>query len=147
VDTDQVLAAMTEPDFDPHRTVILEQQPEPAPEPPAPGHQGSQIWVVDRSTDHLDLELDVEAPALLLMTDSYSNGWRARPLEGSVQSHYEVLPANYVLRAIPLRAGRHHLRVEYSPWAWRAGVVVSSVSLGIFAAAIVYAIWRRSATR
>lgn len=84
--------------------------------------------MLDQSTDHVDLEVELERPAILLVTDSYSDGWRARPLAGSSRGRYELVPANGTLRAIALDAGRHRLRIEYAPWASRAGHVVSTLS-------------------
>jgi uncharacterized membrane protein YfhO len=42
------------------------------------------------------------------------------------------MPANYCLRAIPLAAGHHLLRVEYSPLGFRAGKAVSMMALAVF---------------
>jgi len=50
-----------------------------------------------------------------------------------VQQTYDVLPANRVLRAIPLAAGRHHLRMDFSPAHFRAGVALTSSSLAVLA--------------
>ena len=64
-------------------------------------------------------------PAILLITDPYSRDWRAVPLAGSSQQSYEILPADYILRAIPLAAGHHHLLVEYAPPSFRTGRAIS----------------------
>ena len=63
-----------------------------------PGADPSRIWILERSSDHIDLEVEVESPVVLVMTDAYSRGWKVRGLHGSDQSEYELLPANYVLR-------------------------------------------------
>jgi hypothetical protein len=44
------------------------------------------------------------------------------------------MPANYCLRAIPLEAGHHLLRVEYSPLGFRIGKAVSIVAVAVFLA-------------
>jgi uncharacterized membrane protein YfhO len=90
------------------------------------------VELADSSTDHLTIRAELPHAALLLITDSYSAGWRATPLPGSIQRSYQVLPANYVLRAIPLAAGSHRLRLEYAPLAFRAGVWVSLASLIVY---------------
>jgi uncharacterized membrane protein YfhO len=58
-----------------------------------------------------------------------------------VQSKYELLPANYILRAVPLAAGHHHLRVEYAPREFAIGTWISLVAGVLFLAAVVW--WRR----
>ena len=79
------------------------------------------------------------APSLLLITDAYARGWRALALPGSAQARYEVMPANYCLRVIPLAAGHHLLRVEYSPSGYRLGKAVSIAAWAVFLALVIFA--------
>jgi hypothetical protein len=123
---DAVFQVMASPSFDPRQQVILETEPSPAPTPFA---DKGMATVIDSSAGELTVEANLPHPAILLITDAYSNGWRARPLEGSAQHEYQVLPANYVLRAIPLSQGHHRIRLEYSPLAFRVGAWVSIVSM------------------
>jgi hypothetical protein len=119
---DDILRAMGDAAFDPRKEVILEQEPKPAPVPA--GTQGS-ARVSREGTDFLEVEADLPAPSILLVTDAWARGWRAAPLAGSSQDRYELLPANYALRGIALAAGRHRLRLEYAPTALRAGIAIS----------------------
>lgn len=123
---DRILKALDAPGFDPARTVILETAPDPAPDPRA---AGGRVRLLRETSDSLEIEADLPAPAVLLVTDTYSTGWRATPLPGSAQRDYRVLPADYMLRAVPLAAGRHHLRLAYLPSAFVAGAWISVVSL------------------
>jgi hypothetical protein len=124
-----IFSALADPAFDPRKTVILESPPQP---PPAPGHEAGQVRLVNSSTDHLTVEADLQAPAILLVTDSYAKGWQARAMPGSGQRDYQVMPANWCLRAVPLGAGHHLLRMEYLPAGFRLGKWLSIVSLGVF---------------
>jgi hypothetical protein len=125
-DAQEVLRQVATPGWDPTRTVVLEAEPRPQPEPhPNPG----SARVVESSTDALTIEADLVAPAILLVTDAYSTYWRARALEGASQSDYRVLPANYVLRAVPLAAGHHRMRMEYAPPYLRLGIWLSLTAL------------------
>ena len=128
---DQILRALSNATFNPRDEVILETVPKPEPQLAT---QPGVVKLLDFSSDRLTLEADLKTPAILLITDSYAKGWRARPDGPSAQSHYEILPANYCLRAIPLQAGRHRLRVEYSPVGFRAGAWVSLASVALFLA-------------
>jgi hypothetical protein len=123
---DKILQAMDSPSFDPRQQVILETEPNPAPQPFA---EKGTVTLIDSSANQLTVEADLPHPAILLITDAYSNGWRARPLDGTVQHTYEVLPANYVLRAIPLSQGHHHLQIEYAPIGFRVGKWISIASI------------------
>jgi hypothetical protein len=123
---DALLAEVLREDFDPRRLVLLEQHPHP--QPAASGAPGSE-HVISWTSDTVELVVDTPSAALLLMTDQYSRDWRVRPLMPSVQPAYDVLPANYVLRAIPLAAGRHHLLLEYVPAGLVPGAVVTCLAL------------------
>jgi hypothetical protein len=134
---DSIFAAMKSPDFDPRRTVLLESAPRPAP---AAASDPGSARVVAASGDAMTVEADLKAPALLLITDPYSRDWHARPLAGSSQAEYRILPADLCLQAIPLGAGHHRVRVEYAPAHWKAGIAVSAAAWVAWLAAFTF--WR-----
>jgi hypothetical protein len=136
---DQILQAMDSPSFDPRQQVILETEPNPAPQPST---EKETVTLIDSSANQLTVEADLPHPAILLITDAYSDGWRAHPLEGSVQHTYDVLPANYVLRAIPLSQGHHHILIEYKPVGFRVGKWISIASVFGFVFVSVYYLWK-----
>ena len=104
---DAILGAMGAASFDPRKEAILEQQPDPAPF--AGGPRG-RATIVREGTDFMDIEADVANPSLLVVTDAWADGWRAVPLDGSSQSSYRLVPADYALRAVALGRGHHHLQ-------------------------------------
>jgi hypothetical protein len=136
----EIFAAMSDASFDPRRQVLLEQ--EPVPRPVSTSQQGN-ARIIDASTDHLTVEADLPAPAILLITDSYSKGWRARALPGSSQRDYQLLAANYCLRAVPLGAGHHRIRIEYVPAGFVVGKWISLFALATFSIAGLAALRQR----
>ena len=90
----------------------------------------------------MEIEAELERPSLLLVTDAWAPAWRAVPLDGGDVRRYEVMPANHALRAIPLEGGKHRLRLEYAPPAFRAGALVS-VLAWLAWAAYAGVLWRR----
>jgi hypothetical protein len=112
--------------FDPRKEVILEQEPDPAPV--AEGGAHGRATIVREGTDFMDIEADLQDPAILLVTDAWADGWRAVPLGGSSQSSYRLVPGDYALRAVALGRGHHHLRIEYAPRLFYVGVVVSALA-------------------
>jgi hypothetical protein len=132
---DEIFAAMSSPQFDPRKTVILEQFPHPKP---TRGGEAGTVKLLDSSTDHLTIEANLPYPRILLITDNYAKGWQASALPGSDQEEYDVLPANYILRAIPLSAGSHRLRVEYLPLAFSVGKWVSIFSAVTYIGVVVW---------
>jgi hypothetical protein len=137
---DRIFAAMSR--FDPARTVILEAQPEPAPRSLAPAASGT-ARVVAAATDFLEIQADLSGPAILLITDGYNKDWQAQALGNSVQARYRVMPANYVLMAVPLAAGHHHFRLAYAPRAFAIGAWISVVSLAAFLGGVAFLRWRK----
>jgi hypothetical protein len=123
---DDILIYMLQPNFDPANTVVLEEDPgvKTVPNPAAPG----TVKAVTLSTDSVEIEAAVTRPAILVVTNNYSTGWRVVPIEQS-QSEYKILPANYTQIGIPLNVGRHHFILEYSPFAFRAGRWISILSV------------------
>ena len=133
---DAIFNAMRGPDFDPRKEVILETPP--AVEPVASDAPGS-ARVTACSTDWLEVEADAATPAILLITDAYTPAWRAVALPGSSQAQYQLLPANYALRAVPLAAGHHRVRIEYAPRAFMLGKGVSMGAwIAFFGAALLW---------
>ena len=132
---DEIFQAMMSPNFNHQQQLILETDPNPAP---APFPEKGDAHIVDSSAGHLIVEADLPHPAILLITDAYSNGWRARPLESSVQDTYQVLPADYTLQAVPLAAGHHHFELEYLPAAYQGGKWISLASILLFMLATGY---------
>lgn len=134
-----IFRALATPGFDPAREVILEEAPSPMPAAGA----GGTAEVVGETTDRLLIRVETSQPAVLLISDAYAAGWRARPAAPGPQAEYKVLPANYVLRGIPLAAGRHLIRVGYDPPGFRVGFWISIAALAAMVAAGVVWRWRR----
>jgi hypothetical protein len=132
-DRNAIFDAMRAATFDPAREVILESEPEPKP---SPAENPGTARIIAASTDGLEIEADIEQPAILLITDAFTPSWRAVALPGSVQPNYKLLPANYILRAVPLLAGHHHLRVEYARDALTIGKWISILATLVFLAAL-----------
>ena len=134
-----ILQAMGKASFDPRKEVILEREPVPAPV--AAPTQG-RARILRDGTDFIEVEAEVASPSILLVTDAWAAGWQATPLQGSSQDRYELMPANYALRAVPLERGKHRLRLEYAPRAFRVGAAVSATAWAAWILA-AFLLWRR----
>jgi hypothetical protein len=131
---DAIFDALRSSTFDPKQEVILESEPQPAP---MPGTDIGSAEILSRSTDSLTIKADVEKPSILLVTDAYTSSWRAEPMPGSTQPSYQVMPANYILRAIPLNAGHHVFRLQYISAAFAAGKWISLAAIAVFVFVLV----------
>jgi hypothetical protein len=145
---DAIFTELSNPSFDPWKTVLLERAPADEWLRATSSNRSlpenmKQIRVLRESTDWQEVEVNLSHPSLLLQTDLYTPNWRVRALPGSVQSSYELLSGNYILRVIPLQAGRHFLRIEYLPKAFIYGKWISLFSLLVFACAFGWWLMRR----
>lgn len=125
----ELFSALRDPRFNPTRTVLLEAVPVPAPEP----GPGGRVRVLREDSDEIELSAELARAAILVVSDNFSPGWRAVAREGSVQRHYNVMPANHALRAVPLSAGRHHFVMQYAPLGYRLGRWISLLALAAYA--------------
>jgi len=138
-DKDGMFAALGDTSIDLRETVLLESAPVPEPENDGGADElvGVEFTIVEQSTDHVVVEVEIPRASLLVMTDAYSPNWRATGLEGSVQEVYEVLPAYWALRCIPVGAGLHRIRFEYAPTAYRVGLWISCISALLFVVFVI----------
>jgi len=122
---DAIFEAMDRADL--HKEVVLEETPQPAPAG-SPPPQGT-VTILEQSNHRWLLKVETDRPAILVNTDAWSVDWQAKALPESVQQKYQVLPADYAIRAIPLSAGQHLLELVYWPRGWGIAIAVSILSL------------------
>ncbi len=132
-DGEQVLGALGDAGFDPEHVVLLEKDPGLAA---AESEEKGTITLRDVSTEVIEITADVLQPSILLITDNYSASWKATPLDAGDTKTYEVVPGNYLLRAIPLTVGHHHFRLEYHPTALLPGTLVTLLTMATCAVAL-----------
>ncbi|MFN8179208.1 MAG: hypothetical protein U0167_14855 [bacterium] len=152
-DRDAVLARVLDPGFDPRRTVVLEQSPEvrPVASPAAPSASaGESCEVLRESVDEVVVRVTAPAGGVLLMTDPYSRGWTAGAAGPSApQARYDLQPADWALRGIPLVPGTHEIRMAYRPrWLGESAAVSLSAWVALAGVGgVTFARRRRAAAR
>ena len=133
------LAVLTTPGFDVRKSVVVEKSTEGAR--PASGWFPTPV-VPARITRYEPREVvvDVDAPAagVLVLTDTWYPGWKAT-VDGTPT---EILPANHVLRAVPIAAGRHQVVFRYEPKPFVVGLWISGAAMiAMVAIAVVNPRW------
>jgi hypothetical protein len=130
-DDDAQLDRMARADFDPAALAILPSAPPPVSAPSAPEATPTIDYAPNRAT----VRAHVAAPAVLVISDAYSDDWRAT-VDGQPATLYR---ANYAFRGVWLPAGEHLVEFSYRPRAFLIGGAVSSATLiGLGG----YGIWR-----
>lgn len=161
-DPEKILAMMTERDFDARRAVLLEKPAASVPASALPSGTASvpagdaasvpsadaaqkslgSINLKDIDSDTVEVVADVNRAAVLLFSDNYARGWRARPLQEDQAAGYEVVPADYTLLAVPLSAGHHHFSLRYLPTSYVVGKWISLACLILYGL-LALRLWRR----
>jgi uncharacterized membrane protein YfhO len=131
----EVLDILTSPDFDPRRTLILENEDEARR--PGTGFQNSflseKVEVTTYRPDTLVLDSCSQAAGYLFLSEIHYPGWKAtiddRPAK--------ILRGNYLFRVIPVPEGRHRIRMQFDPWTIKLGSVLSAVTLLVILASLI----------
>ena len=137
-DDAEALALLSDPDFDPFTEAVVS---EPLPfsldqyiiteEPPR------VEWVV-REPNRLTLDVYTPADGLLVLSEVYYPGWQAL-VDGEPAV---VFRAQHTLRALPLKAGEHHVEMRFRPVTFTVGAVISAVTLLLAVAWIAWGMAR-----
>ena len=117
---DEMLAALTDPAFEPSAEVLLEVEPRVVKDPLrlADGLESVTLWDGHNRTT---IRAQLRSPKYLVVADTWYPGWRAT-VDGVPA---ELLRANYAYRAVWLEAGDHTVEMIYHPTLVIVGGVVS----------------------
>ncbi len=138
-DDERALEALSSPDFQPAKTVILsEGQPL---ENNASGAE-DRVAVLTYDAEHVLIEADLGSPGILVLSDTHYPGWRAF-VDGTEAA---IWRANLLFRAVPLPAGHHRVEFVFNPPAWQLGLGLSCASLIGLGVALAIALLRRGRT-
>jgi hypothetical protein len=142
-DDDAALAAITSPDFDARRTAVTEEQVDDMPVTgPRTPTSGSAVVTRDEP-ERVTLSTTSSRPGLLVLSDTWFPGWKAT-LDGSDVPLHRV---DYVMRGVPLPAGRHTVEFRYEPLSWTIGRLSSLLGLIAVLGALVLGLRRRRSNR
>ncbi len=121
----EMAARLTEPDFDFERAALLEEPVSRWAGEPVGGGAGGQVEIVSFLPGRIVLQVDTGADGLLVLSEIFYPGWQAT-IDGVTAS---VVPADYVLQALPVSAGRHQIILEFSPKSFWFGALTSLLTL------------------
>jgi len=125
LDDAQALLALTRPDFDPRTSVFL--PPETKPWVSVTNQTTARIISKRFTAQRLEVEIEAEKPALVVLSQTYYHPWRAY-LDGQPT---RLLRANYAFQAVETPAGHHRVRLVYEDHALYLGTFISGLSLAV----------------
>jgi hypothetical protein len=116
--------------------VALVEGDAPPVSPPEDG-RAAQVTVSRWTPDGMTLEVDHSGEGLLVVSQVYSEGWKAT-VDGE---EVAVLQTDHALVGIPIGPGEHEVRLHYEPDSLVIGLWISGLS-GLGSMAILgYAAW------
>jgi hypothetical protein len=139
---EDVLSSLTDTDFDPTRTVILELQ-----DPCISAHTedwpmssgNSRAEVVSYRPDEIRVRVSSPRPGFLFLSEIYYPGWKAFV----DRTPTRILRGNYLFRVIPIPAGEHDVDVIFQPFSIQAGTGITLFTLSCLSAWLLLSLWRR----
>jgi hypothetical protein len=126
---DAILSRLKAPDFDPRRTVLLENG-----EPLAgTGAAGQIIAFRQINGNETVVEARTVAPSYLLEAEAWYPGWKAL-VDGAERP---ILRADYTFRAVRLDPGQHTVRFVFQPRSFTIGLGITALTLAAILLALL----------
>jgi hypothetical protein len=120
------VARLIDPAFDPSREVLLHDAPPPAAAVNG-AITGGSATIVGEDARGIVVRVDAPRDGYLVLADTYYPGWSAA-IDGQ---EAPVLRANIASRAVPVRQGRHDIRMTYEPPGLSVGRTITLVALAL----------------
>jgi uncharacterized membrane protein YfhO len=130
-DEESALKEVLRPRFDARATAVIEH-PIRALGRSSTGPAGS-ARVVETQPERVEVEATARRAGMLVLSDVYYPGWQAT-VDGRPAKIERV---QYLLRAVLVGRGRHHVTFAYRPATFRVGLLISLLALlGLAAVAL-----------
>jgi hypothetical protein len=130
-------------EINPARTVVIDERYKdklegfvPKPDPSA------TIKLVDYKVNHLKYESNAASEQLAVFSEIYYKDWKVY-VDGELKPYF---PANWVLRAMRVPAGKHTIEFKFEPEKYFTGEKISlasSLLLFVFVGASLFMAWKR----
>lgn len=131
-----VLDRLKAPDFQPLGEIVLQESP--GFQSRSSSMNGKKLEFNEIDSDHIEVHVNSDGPALLFFDDSFHPGWVAE-VNGLPQ---KVLEADYLFMAVPVPEGESHVVLKYKPRSFTIGLYCALVGIAIWMIAFV-AYWIR----
>lgn len=129
-------------DFDPRRRVLIEEPCSGCEQMTEAGPAG--VAAVSRpGTQGIDVEVRVDRPAMLVVSEAWFPGWTAT-VDGEPVG---IRRADGLLLGVPVPAGAQRVELRYTAPGLALGAAVSTITLVALAGAAVSVGWRRRRRR
>ncbi len=141
----QILRELQSTHFDPRSLAYVEDPPpsnwstsESTSVDPN-GDPTSSVAVTQYESGSVTYDVDTGSQALLVTPELFFPGWRVY-VDGE---RAQIYRANYLFRGVFVSAGQHEVEFIYRPSSFRAGAIISVLTIGLAGAVISTDLGRR----
>jgi uncharacterized membrane protein YfhO len=134
-DNEMIKEFMLQPEFDPSRVVVLEEEPNFTPEQGATWNSWN-AKIISYKLNSISIDVSTPKDGILVLSEIYYPGWNAY-IDGVKQ---KILRADWNLRALPIRKGTYKVEIKFEPDSFERGKLISLSSIGLCAIGIVYSL-------
>lgn len=126
-DPEAILRTLDAPDYDPHRFIVLEQEPRPPAGVSSRGARAgtdAELSVDVYEPNRIAIRAHFYRPGFLLLNDVFYPAWHAS-LDGRPARVYR---ANYLFRAVAVPPGRHDVAFIYRDRELERGMLITGAA-------------------
>jgi hypothetical protein len=134
-DTTNAESLLLGADFDPREEVVLFENPIHSPS----GTSGGTALIRRYSTNEVVVEVQADAPGLLVLLDTFYPGWAA-DVDGEA---VRILRANVCQRAVSIPAGHHVVTFRFKPVTVILGLAMTICGIVVIGSGMAFARSRR----
>lgn len=116
----EALPRVLAPDFAPERVAVVEGGPL------LDGEGRGRIELLRIEPDRLELHVETDTPALLVMSEVFYPGWQARLNDRPVP----IYRTNFAFRSVEIPPGSHILTMTFRPASLAMGLALAVIALG-----------------
>jgi len=133
-------SALNAKDIDLRNTAILEvsdlQEQEVIRKGLSKGKNGKkeEIVIVSYSPHRAKLAVTLSSAGVLVLGDAYDRNWKVL-VDGQKDRMY---PADYLLRGVVLKGGKHEIEFFYDPWSFKVGALISLFFLMLWCVLVAF---------
>lgn len=136
---EDVLETMIDPQFDPYAMLILEEEPEESIDINLEDEGKNQVLFTSYKGNEFVLKASLEKGGFLFLSEIHYPGWKA-----FVDSRErKIYRANYLFRSIYLDKGVHTIRFVFSPFSFKLGALISTLTLSVLIVIFIFCLFRR----
>jgi hypothetical protein len=140
---EEALDAISAPGFSKRGVVVIEPGGPAVRERELPASVPTPASIRIDGPERVVVEIDAPTRGFLVLSDTYSRGWRAF----TSGAELPIYRANYLFRAVPVEVGPSTVSFEYHSPGLRLGMGVSAATAVARAPRGGWTVWRRRTTR